>query len=151
VLILGIGNPIMGDDGVGVYVVRALKNRIGQTENLEFKELSVGGIGMVEEMLGYEKVFLVDSIMSENAEVGRIRKFDPEQFDETVQVSSPHVTNFATALQLYKRLEPARIPRMIKIFTIDISPNYTFGESISPTVQTAASKLVEMIVSEVKQ
>lgn len=55
-LILGIGNTIMGDDGVGIYVARMVKDRVRPRTGLEFKELSVGGLRVVEEILGYEEV-----------------------------------------------------------------------------------------------
>jgi len=140
----------MGDDGVGIYVVRMLKDMIRAGTDVEFKELSVGGLRLVEEMLGYDRVIMIDSMSSNDVKPGRIREFRSEQFKETLQVSSPHVTNFATALELYKKLEPDAIPRTIRIFTIDIKPEFIFGEGLSPPVQEAASKLVDQIVREIK-
>jgi hypothetical protein len=66
-------------------------------------------------------------------------------------VSSLHVRNFATALQLHRRLDPIGVLRIIRIFTIAINADYSFGESISAPVQAAAWKLVESIVSELDQ
>ncbi len=141
----------MGDDGVGIHVVRMLKKRIPAKDELEFKELSVGGLKLVEGILGYEKVFIIDSFDMEDRQIGRIREFSPEQFKATEQSSpAPHIMNFATALELYKRLEPSRIPGTIRIFTIDIDPNFTFREKLSPTVQDAAENLVEMILHHIE-
>jgi Ni,Fe-hydrogenase maturation factor len=64
-------------------------------------------------------------------------------------MSSPHDTNFFTALQLYKGLDPARTPKRIRIFTIDIEPNDVFSEEMSPPVQEASLKLAERIISEI--
>jgi hydrogenase maturation protease len=150
VLLLGLGNPIMGDDGVGILVVRTLKQRVHARPDLEFKELSVGGIRLIEEMLGYETVFIVDSIDSKETS-GQIREFSPEQFKQSQYESSPHTTNFATALELYKRLEPSRVPSSIRIFTIDIDSHFIFSDKLSRPVQTAAIKLVEQIAKEIEQ
>jgi len=141
----------LGDDGVGIHVLRMLKKILAR-DDLEFKELSVGGLKLVEEILGYEKVFIIDSVDMDDRQIGRIREFSPEHFKATEQSSlSPHVTNFATALELYKRLEPSEIPGTIRIFTIDIDPAFTFRESLTPTIQEAAANLVEMIVQRIKQ
>ena len=64
ILLVGLGNPIMGDDAVGIHVVRMLKDRNRGRADLEFKELSLGGLGLVEEILGYERVFIIDSVAS---------------------------------------------------------------------------------------
>lgn len=142
----------MGDDGVGIHVVRMLKEKIPARDSLVFKELSVGGLKLVEEILGYEKVFIIDSVNMDDRQIGRIREFSPEQFKTTEQSNpSPHVTNFATALELYKRLEPNEIPGTIRIFTIDIDPDFTFHEELSPTIRDAAANLTEMITQQVKQ
>jgi len=150
ILLVGLGNPIMGDDGVGIYVVRALRDKIPQRVGLEFKELSVGGIRLVEEMLGYDTVFIIDSIASKNTS-GQINEFSPEQFKGSQYESSPHTTNFATALDLYKKLQPSRVPSSIRIFTIDIDSHFTFSDKLSRPVQAAALELVEQIVREVEQ
>jgi hydrogenase maturation protease len=152
ILLLGLGNPIMGDDGVGIQVLRMLKKKIPPRNDLEFKELGVGGLKLVEEILGYQKVFIIDSIDTEDRRVGRIREFSPEQFKSTEQSSpSPHVTNFATALELYRKLEPSEIPSIIRIFTVDIDPGFTFREGLSPPIQDAAENLVKILVEQIDE
>jgi len=142
----------MGDDGLGIHVVRMLKKKIPARDDLEFKELSVGGLKLIEEILGYEKVFIIDAIDTEPRQVGRIREFSPEQLKATEQSSpSPHVLNFATALELYKRLKTTGLPSTIRIFTIDIEPDFTFREKLSPTIQEAAANLVDIITQYIEQ
>ena len=140
----------MGDDSVGIHVVRTLRERLGTNNDLEFKELSVGGLQLVEEMLGYDQVFLIDSIESDREQAGRIREFSPEQFKATEQTGPPHITDFATALELYRRLDPSEIPPKIRIFTIDIEPTLTFSEEMSEPVRSAATKLIEQIAREIQ-
>ena len=151
ILILGIGNPIMGDDGVGIHVARMVKDRLGSQAGLEVKELGVGGLKLVEETLDHDEVCIVDSYATQDAEPGRIRESSPEQFEDTLHASSPHGTNFATALELYRGLEPQRIPKKIRIFTIDIKADYAFRDSMSAPVQEAALKLAELLAMEIQQ
>jgi len=150
-LVLGIGNTIMGDDGVGIYVARMVKDRLQSRTDLDVKELGVSGLKLVEEILDYEEVIIVDSYSSPDSDPGRVREFDPGQFQDTLHPSSPHETNFATALQLYSRLAPGRIPRKIRIFTVDIHAAQTFGEDLSPPIREAASRLAESIINEIEE
>jgi hydrogenase maturation protease len=140
----------MGDDGVGIHVVRALRQKLSSRSDLKFKELSVGGLRLVEEMLGYSKVFMVDSVESNTARLGQIHEFSPDQF-KSAEASSPHVTTFGTALELYRKLRPEAIPEVIRIFTVDINSEFIFREGLSPPIQDAACKLVEMISREVEK
>jgi len=128
-----------------------LKQRFPSKSELEFKELSVGGLRLVEEMLGFERVFIVDSIEGDDSQVGQIREFSSDDFKMTQRSSSPHVTNFATALELYTRLEPNKIPRNVRIFTIGIHGESTFREGLTRRVEEAASKLVDWIAREIEQ
>jgi hydrogenase maturation protease len=139
----------MGDDAVGIQVIRILRQKFQSRPDLDFKELSVGGLGLVEEMLGYEEVLIVDSIES-NSQVGQIREFSPGQFKDAEQAATPHVTNFPTAFSLYKKLEPNMVPGKVRIFTIGIRSDLTFHEGLSPTVQEAASKLADLIGHEIE-
>jgi hydrogenase maturation protease len=150
-LVLGIGNTIMGDDGVGIHVARMVKDRARSFTDLQFKELGVSGFNLVEEILGYDEVIIVDSYASTEAGAGQIREFSPADFEDTVHASSPHGANFATALNVYRKLQPDKIPKRIRIFTIDIHPTYAFGESLSSRVKDAAAKLAEMIVREIQR
>ena len=147
-LIVGLGNPIVGDDGVGIHVVRKLKEKFSSLANLETKELSVGGIRLVEEILGYDRVIIVDAYAPLSPEIGRIRIFKPEHFEDTQRVAYPHGLNLATALQLYRKLEPQRVPKQIKIFTIDIKTQWEFSEHMSPTVAKSAESLTALIARE---
>jgi len=147
-LAVGIGNPIMGDDGVGIHVLKRLKEKTPPSADLDFKELSVGGIKLVEEILGYRTVFIIDSIDAASS-VGSINEFSPEQFNDTYHDSSPHAVNFITALELYRKLQPNRIPEKIRIFTIDINTQFLFKEMLTPRIQAAASRLTELLANEI--
>jgi hydrogenase maturation protease len=115
------------------------------------KELSVSGFKLVEEILGYDEVTIVDSYAGEDTNAGQIREFGLGDFEDTLHTSSPHGANFATALELYKNLQPDKIPRKIRIFTINIHRTDTFGERLSKPIRDAALKVTEIIVREVEQ
>lgn len=147
-LVLGLGNPIMTDDRIGIHVARMVQAKLPQRPDIKFKELSVSGIKLVEEILGFDRVVIVDSHMGRQTEVGRIRKFAPVDFMDTIHPGTPHGINFATALEFYKNLDPESIPKSIEIYTIDIDSNLSFGEQLSPTVEKAGEELVKLLVRQ---
>jgi hydrogenase maturation protease len=138
----------MADDRVGIHVARMIQAELHQRADVVVKELSVSGLRLVEEMLGFDHVIIVDSHTGKETEPGRIRKFAPVDFTDTIHPGIPHGINFATALEFYRSLEPEKIPEAIEIYTIDIDPEPTFGEQLSPTVEKASADLVKLIVQE---
>jgi len=145
---VGLGNPILADDGIGIHVARMVQAELPQRSNIEFKELSVSGIRLVEEILGFDQVIIVDSHTGKETEAGRIRKFAPADFMDTIHPGAPHGINFVTALEFYKNLEPERFPKSIAIYTIDINSELSFGERLSPEVEKAGQQLVNLLVRE---
>ena len=151
VLLLGVGNPIMGDDGVGIHVARIVRERVPSLASVEVRELSLGGLQLVEAMMGHKHVIIVDAYTSEAFSPGTIREFTPEQLGGQPHMTLPHALEFLAALDLYKDLEPERIPETVRIFTVDVDPVKTFRESLSPTVHEAALKLADQLVLEIER
>ena len=61
-LIVGLGNPILGDDRVGLEVANRLKKMIGETENIDILEFSGSAIHLAETLLGYDRVIIIDCV-----------------------------------------------------------------------------------------
>jgi hydrogenase maturation protease len=122
--------------------------KLPERPDIVYKELSVSGIRLVEEMLGFDRVIIVDSHTGNETKVGRIRKFAPVDFVDTIHPGTPHGMNFATAIDFYKTLDSDRIPKQIDIYTIDIDSELSYSEQLSPAVEKAGRELVEMLVRE---
>jgi hydrogenase maturation protease len=138
----------MGDDRVGIHVARMVQSRLPCGSDVVVKELSVSGIRLVEEMLGFDQVIIVDSHTGEENEPGRIRKFTPADFMDTIHPGTPHGVNFATALEFYKNIDPERMPKSIEIYTVDIVSELIFSERLSSAVEKASEELTNLIVRE---
>jgi hydrogenase maturation protease len=150
-LILGLGNPILGDDGVGIYTVRAVRERLKGRVGVDIKEVSLGGLRLMEEILGYDRVIIVDAIMTGRGAVGEIYRVSPQNLKGTLHLSSPHDLNFTTALELGRVYAPEDVPKEIIIYAIEVVENLIFAEELSSEVKTAGLKAVEMIVRELNE
>jgi len=143
-LILGMGNPILSDDGVGIRIVQYLAGRISD-ENVDVAETSVGGFSIIDRIAGYKKVIIVDAIKTGDEQVGSIRKFTPADLKATMHLSSPHTIDFATAITLAEKYG-YELPESILIYGIEIEDNTSFGESCTPLVRDAVYRAADEIL-----
>lgn len=147
-LVLGLGNPILTDDGVGFQVARELEGRLNQN-GVTVEESSLGGLSLLDLITGYDKAILIDAIQTSGGEAGEIYRLEMDDFDATRHAASPHDVNFATALELGKKLGLA-LPREIVIYAIEVEDVATFSEECTPKVAAAVPVCVEMIVRELE-
>jgi len=145
-LILGLGNPILSDDSVGLRVARELANRFNQPD-VTVMETSVAGLDFLDLLVGYDRAIIIDAIQTKEGKVGQVYRFEPEVFDATRHASTPHDVNFATALELGHRLG-LDLPQRITIFAIEVQNVSSFSEECTPQVMTAIPVCVRMITQE---
>lgn len=143
ILILGIGNEILTDDGIGPKIVNRLKK--DSFPQADFMTAAVGGLEILEIIRDYEKVIIIDAIKTKDGVPGSIYYLSPSDFKETLHISSFHDVTFLSALELGKKLK-IKIPSQINIIAIEIVEDLTFSEDYSPELQ---SKIVD-IYSEVE-
>ena len=74
-LVIGLGNPILTDDGAGIYTARAVQNALPDGTDVDVIEVSVGGLTLMEAMIGYEHVILIDTLWSPSERAGDVHVF----------------------------------------------------------------------------
>ena len=102
-LVLGIGNDILTDDGIGPKLCDFLKEKY-KDRAIQFEKLNVGGLEILEYIQGYKTVIFIDAIKTLNGQIGDVYLYTPDNFSETLHLSNLHDTNFITALELGKSL-----------------------------------------------
>ncbi|KXS45348.1 MULTISPECIES: hydrogenase maturation protease [unclassified Candidatus Frackibacter] len=145
-IILGMGNTIVSDDGVGLYVVRELEARINK-ENIDFQESSLAGFRLLDLLSGYDRVIVVDSIKTSKVEPGQVYKLDVDSLKSTFRLASAHDINFATALEFGEMME-MKMPDQIDIYAIEVVDNQTFHEGCTPKVEAAIPRIVDEIIED---
>ena len=147
-LILGLGNPILSDDSVGLRVARELEGRFNQSD-VTVMETSVAGLDFLDLLVGYDRAIIVDAIQTEGGEVGQVYRFDPGVFDDTRHASTPHDVNFATALELGNRLG-LDLPQRITIFAIEVQNVSCYSEECTSEVMAAIPVCITKIIKELR-
>lgn len=146
-LVLGMGNPILCDDGAGIWVARAVQEKLTRPD-VTVEESSLAGMDLLELLSGYDRAIIIDAIQGAGLKPGRVYRFGPEALTKTRHASSPHDTNFATALELGKKLGMA-LPVEIVIFGIQVADVSTFSEQCTPDVERAIPRCVNRVLREI--
>ncbi len=143
-LIMGIGNPILTDDGVGIKIAHKLKE---ENPKLEVIETSEAGIALLDFVIGYDKLIIIDSIKTEKGKPGDLYKLELGDLKPSRDFSSSHGIGIATAFELGKELG-YKMPEHISIYAIDIKDNTTFGEECTQEVKARIPSITLQIIKE---
>lgn len=144
-LIIGLGNPLVTDDGVGLRVVAELKSRLAHQPGVEVTEDYWGGLRLMERMVGYERAIVIDAILT-GAEPGTIHQLTPDSIP-TQRSASAHDMNLPTALALGRQAGVA-LPddENILLVGIEVEDVLNFGEECTPAVGAAVPRAVEEVL-----
>ncbi len=151
-LLLGLGNPILSDDSVGIRLAKEIAGRLGERPDLDVvPDCSAGGLELLEVLSGYDRVIVLDSIVTAEGVPGDWSRFTAASLQETVHLSNVHDANFATALALGRGMgKPLPPDREIHILAVEVAENRTFGETLSPQVATVYPRILEAMTVEVR-
>ncbi|HIH00881.1 TPA: hydrogenase maturation protease [Thermoplasmata archaeon] len=145
-LVVGVGNPILSDDGVGIHVARRLKALA--LEGVEVEELPASGLELLDMVIGYDRVIIVDAIVTGKAVPGEFHVLEEDAFERTIHGSSPHGINIATALAMGRKVVPDKMPKKVFFVAIEAKEVVNVSESLTPEVAAAVPSIVERIISE---
>jgi hydrogenase maturation protease len=133
ILILGIGNKILSDDGIGIRLIEDLQDYF-KDSCLHFKTACAGGLEIVELMQDYEHVIILDAIKTKGGKPGKIYYFTLQDFKDSLHTSNFHDISFLIALE-FGKTSGMKVPGDIKILAIEIVEDMYFSENFSNEIQ----------------
>ena len=148
VVLIGLGNLLLSDEGVGVHVIRALEEQAASFPDVDLLDLGAGGMSVLHAISGRRKAVLVDCAFMDEPP-GTLRRFTPEEVRSIKRLSgfSLHDGDLLQVLALARELQSA--PEETVIFGIqpaDVSP----GQELSPTLQGRLHEYVDRVVAELQ-
>jgi hydrogenase maturation protease len=146
-LVLGLGNTVLSDDGVGIYVTREIEKRISMP-SMTFEEASLGGLDLLERFRGFDRVILIDAVQTGRAEVGEVIKLSMDDLKGGSSMTR-HQVPLHEALLLGQKLN-MELPEEIEIYGIEVQEILTFSESCTPVVASKIPQIVEAIIDEAR-
>jgi hydrogenase maturation protease len=149
-IILGVGNQILGDDGVGIHVVKELKKRVNNSD-ITLEDAVTGGMNLLELLLGYDKAIIIDAVKTEDGEPGEVKRIPLTNFS-TMHSCNPHDVSLIEAIEMAKKMGEGQIPKEIIVIGILLKEiPCEFRESLSEKTAAAVPKAVEMTLNELKR
>jgi hydrogenase maturation protease len=145
-LVLGLGNPILSDDAVGIRAAQEVGGKLDDPQ-VTVAETSEAGLSLLDAIVGYDEVIIIDAVQTEEGQPGQIHRMGTEDFSFTKRFTPPHQINLATSLELGNALNLA-MPRKITIFAVEAVDVTTFSERCTPQVEQAIPKVVNMVLEE---
>ena len=149
ILVLGLGNTILGDDGVGILVVREMRKTWRELPHVECMEASLGGMVLLDLVAGFDNLIVIDAIMTDDANPpGFVYELAPGDLGDAVRPYASHVLDLQTALELGKRLG-RKMPSTVKIFAVKIEDNGIFREGLTPPVAGVLPGLARRVMADI--
>lgn len=150
ILIHGIGNEIVTDDGIGPKLVKRLQGNLSK-KDIDFETAFLGGLEVLEFIQGYQTVIFIDAIRTLSGIPGTVYKLSPDNFNSTIHLSSVHDVSFITAVDLGKKLG-LEMPEFIHIIAVEIVEDRVFNDKFSPQIQDKYEEIfieVKEIIEEI--
>lgn len=152
ILIIGLGNPILGDDGFGWHVVERVSIALTHKpleHQVEIDSLALGGLSLMERLIGYERVIIIDAITTRQKPNGTLYGFNLEALPDlsSGHTTAAHDTSLKTALGVGRAMG-LHLPSMDQIMIIGVEAEmvYNFSEELSPEIDAALSPATDAVL-----
>lgn len=144
-LIIGLGNPIVSDDSVGLRVAEQLKALLADRPDVDVTQDYWGGLRLMERMIGYDRAIVIDAICT-GAPPGTIHHLTTASIS-TQKSASAHDVNLPTALA-FGRCAGAHLPadEDVRLIGIEAQDLINFSDHCTPAVTAAIGRAVQEVI-----
>ncbi len=148
IVVLGIGNRLMGDDGFGPRIIEALEKQ-GLPENVELIDAGVGGIAILSWIENADKIIIVDSVQTNNEPPGTVYRFtDKELPPSDMFMLSLHDLNLIDTINIGKVVQ--KMPDEIVILGVEVKRVAQFEDKLTSEVEAAMAEVLDLVMEEIK-
>ncbi len=144
-IVVGLGNPILSDDGVGIKVAGLVKERLASSAGIDVVEAYSGGLRLMEAIAGYDRAIIVDAVKTGRHPPGTIRHLSPDSPTRTRNMLCTHDGDLATALALGRDLG-LKLPDSVEIIGIEADEVERFSEELTGPVAAALPDAVAEVL-----
>jgi hydrogenase maturation protease len=135
-LLLGLGNTVLSDDGVGVYAARRAREALTADDAIDIVEAEVAGFALIDILDGYQRAVIIDALVRAGGQPGAIEIFDLESVPPSSHLARGHEIDLPTAVALSRQMggDPPGDIWVVGVLVLDV---YTVGECCTPQVERA--------------
>ena len=146
-VVVGLGNPLLTDDGIGIVAARDLAARLAGAACVTVAESSWGGMRFLDLLAGFEKAIIIDAIQWRHGPPGTVYRLPPDEAVPTVRAVSFHDISLGTALALGKKLG-IPLPTELVFLAVEAGDVLTVAEGCSPEVARALPEVARLAMDQ---
>jgi hydrogenase maturation protease len=149
-VIIGIGNPVLTDDGVGLQIADRLAGRLQGHRGVAVTQLCCGGLHLMEAMAGYERAIIIDAIVGGGGKPGTVYRFEPASLALTRNTCSSHDASLPVAIELGAAVGLS-LPKRIRVWAVEADDVTSYGERLTPEVARAVPLVVGQVIRDLRR
>ena len=145
-LVLGIGNVLMGDEGVGVHVVRHLEQET-IPEGVELLDGGTGSFNLLDPMQLARKVILIDATLDGNSP-GTVTRLTPRFASDYPRTLAAHDIGLKDLLDSFYLLGQQV---NVVLFVVSIGPIHDLGLEMTPEISARVPEIADLVRDEIRR
>lgn len=150
--IMGFGNPVRSDDGIGMYVIEELQKIIGNNDAISIFDMGTAAFEVLFGLKGHDKILMVDAVINSNEPIGTLFKVPAEEVLRAPQDDPMvflHGMKWDQALSYSKKILGDEYPEDIQVYLVAVE-NTKLDTVLSDEVKQAGDKVVQHILEDLK-
>ncbi len=149
-VIMGFGNPVRSDDGVGVFAAQQLMKEMEGEEKVKVLDMGTSAFEVLFQLRGYERIILIDAVVNSGEPAGTVFRMPAEKVKASIQEDPLvflHAMKWDQALSYARKILREDFPEDIAVYLIAVD-NTAMNDHISETAHTAAQKVIGLVKKE---
>lgn len=138
---LGVGNLLLGDEGVGVHAIRRLEREGGLPGHVRLVDGGTGGFHLMSLLSDYDPVLFVDASL-DGRPPGTVGVLEPRFASDFPPVLSAHDIGLRDLIEAASLV--GQLPRMLLV-TVSVAPDQPKQLELSPPVEAALDRVVKEV------
>lgn len=147
VLVLGLGNDLLSDDGVGLRLAAALEKHLGPQPRVTIRQTAEMGLSLLDLVCGFDTLILVDAVQTGSVAPGCAHEMDISQL-ASLAGGSPHFLGVREVLDLGRALG-LDMPREARLFAVEVKDPFTLSQDLTGDLVEAFPGLLARLTATV--
>ncbi len=147
VKVLGCGNVLVGDDGIGIRVIEKLQ-AMELPPDVEVIDAGVGGLAILSWIEDADRVIIIDAVQTGNEPPGTVYRFtDKELPPSSMFMLSLHDLNLVDTLNVGRLVQ--KMPEEVVIIGVEVRRVAEFTKELTPEVEAAMPEVIDLVLKEI--
>ncbi len=148
--IMGFGNPVRSDDGVGCYVIDQLRASPGLADNVSLFDMGTSAFEVLFQLQGHSRILIVDAVINTGELPGTLYKLPAHEVEAAIQDEPMvflHSLKWDQALSYTRKILRDDYPDDVQVYLIAVD-NTKLDVDLSEPVRKAGDKVTALILAD---